>query len=217
MRSIAMYALILMIVGTASVSGAEPRANDDNALFAGLAGATLGQHKTVLIGRNDGRVVEGRSKRGFMLPSIEEDVMSEFPETKVIALSIHGGKRFVENMLSAGAAGYMLKDSVPEELLDAIRTVLSGKKYLSAAVTGLVISQYVEMLSRVQAGGGASKLTQQERDFLLLIGEGWPGEEIAARFELDDTAVESVQESVLKKLGLSDVAELIEYAGWAAW
>lgn len=145
------------------------------------------------------------------------NIMAECPDTKVIALSIHGGKRFVENMLGAGAAGYLLKDSVPEELVDAIRTVLSGKSYLSAAVTGLVIAQYIEMLSRVQTGSGAGKLVKQERDFLLLLGEGWLGEEIGARLELDAAAIKLLEETVLEKLGLSDISELINYVGAQKW
>ena len=93
-------------------------------------------------------------------------IMAESPDTKVIALSIHGGKRFVENMLSAGAAGYILKDSVPEELVDGMRAVLRGETYMSPEVTGLVVSQYVDLLSRVQASGGPAKLTKKELQFV---------------------------------------------------
>ena len=145
------------------------------------------------------------------------NLTSEFPGVRVIALSIHGGKRFVENMLGAGAAGYLLKDSAPEELVAAVRAVVGGTKYLSAEVTGLVISQYLEKLSRVHATGGSTKLTKQEREFLLLLGEGCTGEEVAMRLDVDDAAIESMRDRVLKKLGLSDVAELIEYAGAQKW
>jgi DNA-binding NarL/FixJ family response regulator len=144
-------------------------------------------------------------------------ILTESPETKVIALSIHGGKRFVENMLQAGAAGYVLKDSVPEELVDAVRTVLRGEKYLSASVTGLVISQYVDLLSRVQASGGPAELTKKELQFIQLLGEGCPGDEIASRFDRGEANIESVQRRVLQKLELSNVAELIEYAGAQKW
>jgi DNA-binding NarL/FixJ family response regulator len=65
----------------------------------------------------------------------------EFPDVQVIALTIHGGKRFVESMLGAGAAGYLLKDNASEELVEAVRTVLRGEKYLCSGVTGLVTSQ----------------------------------------------------------------------------
>jgi LuxR family maltose regulon positive regulatory protein len=144
-------------------------------------------------------------------------ILAESPETKVIALSIHGGKRFVENMLQAGAAGYVLKDSVPEELVDAVRTVLRGQMYLSTSVTGLVVSQYVDLLARVQASGGPSELTKQELEIMQLLAEGCPNEEIVSRFDGDEGDVESVQNRVLKKLGLSNVAELIEYAGAQKW
>lgn len=144
-------------------------------------------------------------------------ILTESPETKVIALSIHGGKRFVENMLQAGAAGYVLKDSVPEELVDAVRTVLRGEKYLSASVTGLVISQYVDLLARVQASGGPAELTKKELELIQLLAEGCPGEEIASQFDGGKADVESAQKRVLQKLGLSNVAELIEYAGAQKW
>jgi DNA-binding NarL/FixJ family response regulator len=120
-------------------------------------------------------------------------------------------------MLQAGAAGYVLKDSVPEELVDAVRTVLRGEKYLSASVTGLVVSQYVDLLARVQASGGPAELTKKELEVIQLLAEGCPSEEIASRFDGDKADVESVQKRVLQKLGLSNVAELIEYAGAQKW
>ena len=144
-------------------------------------------------------------------------ILAGSPETKVIALSIHGGKRFVEKMLSAGAAGYILKDSAPEELVDGVRAVLRGETYICPEVTGLVIAQYVELLSRVQASGGPAELTKQEIAFIRLIGEGCSGEEIAAGLRIEDKVVTALQDRVLKKLNLSTVAELIEYAGAQKW
>jgi DNA-binding NarL/FixJ family response regulator len=73
-------------------------------------------------------------------------IVSEVPSAKVVALSIHAGKRFVEDMLQAGAAGYILKKSVPEDLVNGIRTVIQGDVYLSPAITGIVVSQYIELL-----------------------------------------------------------------------
>jgi len=78
-------------------------------------------------------------------------IVSEFPDIKIIALSIHSGKRFVDDMLSAGAAGYLLKESVPEELLQGIRAVMRGDMYLSSAVTGTVVGAYVESISDAEA------------------------------------------------------------------
>ena len=75
-------------------------------------------------------------------------IVSEVPSAKVVALSIHAGKRFVEDMLQAGAAGYILKKSVPEDLVNGIRTVIQGEVYLSPAITGIVVSQYIELLAK---------------------------------------------------------------------
>ncbi len=77
-------------------------------------------------------------------------VVSEFPAIKIIALSIHSGKRFVDDMLSAGAVGYLLKESVPEELLQGIRAVMRGDMYLSSAITSTVVGAYVEGMSAVE-------------------------------------------------------------------
>jgi LuxR family maltose regulon positive regulatory protein len=76
-----------------------------------------------------------------------QQIVSESPDTKVMALSIHSGKRFVEDMLRAGAIGYILKDTAPEELVSGIRTVKLGEVYLSAAITRFVVSEYKQLLS----------------------------------------------------------------------
>ena len=144
-------------------------------------------------------------------------IMAASPDTKVIALSMHGGKRFVEDMLRAGAAGYILKDAAPEQLVEGVRSVLKGERYMSPAVTGLVVSQYINLLSRVQSTGAPAKLTKKEIQFLELVGEGCDDKEIARRLDKDEAAVKSMQRYVLKKLDLSSVAELTEYAGAQKW
>ena len=75
-------------------------------------------------------------------------ILSEVPSAKVIALSMHTGKRFVKDMLQAGAAGYILKKSVPEDLVNGIRMVIQGEVYLSPAITGIVVSEYKELLAK---------------------------------------------------------------------
>ena len=74
-------------------------------------------------------------------------ILSESPETRVVALSVHAGKLFVRDMFQAGAAGYILKESVPEEMIHGIRTVLAGDVYLSHAISGVVVSEYKKLLS----------------------------------------------------------------------
>ena len=79
-------------------------------------------------------------------------IVTHFPGTRVVALSIHSGNRFVENMLRAGAAGYILKESVPEEMIDGIRTVMRGDVYLSAAITGTVVAALVSSPPGTRSG-----------------------------------------------------------------
>jgi len=145
------------------------------------------------------------------------DIMASSPATKVIALSIHGGKRFVENMLQAGAAGYILKDSVPEQLVAAVHTVLKGEAYLSPAITGLVVAQYVDLLTRAPAAGGRGKIAEKEKRYIQLVGEGCNREEIAAQLATEESGVQALELAVLEKLQLSGLAELVEYAGAQKW
>jgi ATP/maltotriose-dependent transcriptional regulator MalT/DNA-binding NarL/FixJ family response regulator len=78
-------------------------------------------------------------------------IVSEDPSARVVALSMHAGKRFVEDMLQAGAAGYILKKSVPEDLVNGIRNVIQGEVYLSPAITGIVVSEYKGLLVQSHA------------------------------------------------------------------
>ena len=73
-------------------------------------------------------------------------ISAEFPDSKIIAFSIHGGKEYVEDMLRAGAAGYVLKESALEELVSGIRTVQRGELFLSASIQDVILSQFVEDL-----------------------------------------------------------------------
>ena len=79
-------------------------------------------------------------------------IASESPLTKVMALSMHSGKQFIEDMMRAGAAGYILKECAPEELINGLRTVVSGKIYLSASVTETIVSAFAT--GDTNAGGG---------------------------------------------------------------
>ena len=76
-------------------------------------------------------------------------ILSEVPSAKVIALSMHSSKRFVEEILRAGAVGYILKGSVPEDLVKGLRLVIGGDIYLSPAITGIVVSELTQLLEKV--------------------------------------------------------------------
>lgn len=92
-------------------------------------------------------------------------ITSEFPQVKVIALSIHSNRRFVADMLGAGAKGYILKECLFDELIQAIKTVTAGDRYLSSRITSVVVEDYVKRLATV-ADLPLLTLTSRERQVL---------------------------------------------------
>ncbi|MCJ7499954.1 response regulator, partial [bacterium] len=139
-------------------------------------------------------------------------IMSESPDTKVLALSIHSGKVFVQDMLGAGASGYILKESAPEELLDAVRAIAGGEVYLSRAIAGVVVSQYKSALAGDKPIDGLDKLTLKEREEFQLLVEGHSLPKIALLLDVSEAAAELTRTRIMEKLGASDVGELTELA-----
>jgi DNA-binding NarL/FixJ family response regulator len=136
-------------------------------------------------------------------------VLAESPGIKVIALSMHCDRRFVMNMLKAGASGYLLKDSAFEELATAIRMVLGGKVYLSTEIANIVVKDYLQ-------GGGDesvfSVLTPREREVLQLMAEGKSSRQIADHLIISVKTVETHRMQIMHKLQIFSVAELTKYA-----
>ena len=145
---------------------------------------------------------------------------------KVIALSMHQDRRFMTEMLKAGASGYLLKDAASEELIQAIRTVATGKTYLSPRVAGVVVDDYVRRLpgegDEGEGGGNAGgrggvpnafqKLTAREREVLQLMAEGKATKQIAMILHVSIKTVETHRRQLMEKLNLHSVAELTKYA-----
>ena len=138
-------------------------------------------------------------------------VLEAVPNARVVALSMHSDRRFVEGMLAAGASGYVLKDAAFEDLVAAIRTVAQGGTYLCPSVAGIVVAHYV----RGRADASARKavaLTPREREVLQLLAEGHSTKQIAARLAVSVKTVETHRSRLMEKLGLHSVAELTKYA-----
>jgi two-component system, NarL family, response regulator NreC len=138
-------------------------------------------------------------------------IMSSSPGVKVIALSMHSDSLFVLNMLKAGASAYLLKDCALEELVKAIRTVVSNKTYLSPGVSDIVIKDFVGNLT----GTGStafSVLTAREREVLQLMAEGRSTNLIAESLFVSVKTVEAHRKQIMHKLGIHTVAELTKYA-----
>ncbi len=138
-------------------------------------------------------------------------IVDELGGTKVIALSIHSSRRFVTEMLKAGASGYLLKECLFDELIEAIRTVLSGGVYLSPRITGVVVDDYVKRLT-TKYEPEAPPLTEREREVLQLMAEGRSTKQIALQLHVSTKTIESNRRNVMDKLGIHSVAELTKYA-----
>jgi DNA-binding NarL/FixJ family response regulator len=138
-------------------------------------------------------------------------IISRVSGVKVVALSMHSEKRFVVEMLKAGASGYLLKDCAFEELVSAIRTVSTGQIYLSQRVTGFVVDHYLRNPSR-NCSSAYSILSAREREVLQLLAEGNTTKKIALLLKVSTKTVEAHRKQIMKKLGIESIAELTKYA-----
>jgi two-component system response regulator NreC len=138
-------------------------------------------------------------------------ITRDFPQVKVIGLSMHSGKKFVIEMLKAGASGYLLKDCAFEELATAIKTVTDGKIYLSPAITDVVVENYVRS-STGKERSAFSLLSQREREVLQLMTEGKTTKQIALRLHISPKTVEGHRLRLMDKLNIDNIAHLTKYA-----
>jgi DNA-binding NarL/FixJ family response regulator len=136
-------------------------------------------------------------------------IISRYPKVKVIALSIHSNKRFIADMLKAGASGYILKDCLFDELVQAIHRVAGGETYLSPKITGKVVSDYVEYLITSRS---VSILTEREHEVLQLLAEGKSTKQIALALHVSPKTIEANRRQIMEKLNIHNIAELTKYA-----
>lgn len=138
-------------------------------------------------------------------------ILANNPDIKVIALSIHSDKRYVSNMLKAGAKGYLLKGCAFEELLKAVQTVQSCRIYLSPSIDEIVVNDYIQKIKTPQASL-LPELTSREREVIQLIAEGHRTKQIASHLNLSVKTIETHRSQAMDKLNLHSVAELTKFA-----
>ncbi len=138
-------------------------------------------------------------------------ICADNPECRILVLSMLGDKRFIVEMFSAGAKGYLLKDCAADELVRAIRSVHQGGMYLSPQIAGIVINDFVKLIPEAYPEA-SPVLTSREREVLQLIAEGKKAKEIAFILNLSSKTVDTFRQSIMKKLGLNTVAELTKHA-----
>ncbi len=133
-------------------------------------------------------------------------------DVKVLILSMYDDDEYVQQVIQAGASGYLLKGMAADDLVLAIHEVYSGSSFLNPAVAAKLIEDYVRRVRGDEAGGGDEPLTGREREVLKLIAEGNTNQEIADVLCLSRKTVESHRANIMRKLDLHDVTELVKYA-----
>ena len=140
------------------------------------------------------------------------EIKNRYPDIKIIALTVHKTEEYLLTTLKAGADGYVLKDATHEELVMAIKNVMSGKSYLSPGVSEKVIEGYLEGRESNRSLSPWETLSQREREVLKLIAEGFKNKEIAEDLCISLKTVEKHRANLMKKLDLHNAAALTVYA-----
>ncbi|WP_405604037.1 response regulator [Polaribacter sp. Asnod1-A03] len=136
-----------------------------------------------------------------------EQIHKNNPDIKIIGLSMHSSKPFIQGMFKAGAYGYLLKDGDSDELITAITSVVQNKKYLSKEIN----QEFLSLLKKGESLEKA-KLTSREKEVLQLISEGNSSKEIGDILFLSSKTVDVHRNNIMKKIDLHSIPELTKYA-----
>ncbi|HVW25745.1 MAG TPA: response regulator transcription factor [Polyangiaceae bacterium] len=132
---------------------------------------------------------------------------------KIIGLSMLSDRQHILSMLAAGASAYLLKSCAADELVRAIREVAAGRKYVSPAITSVLLDSMFEgAVGSPPSSGGERSLTAREREVLQLVAEGNSSKDIAGKLKLAVATVETHRRQIMDKLRIRSVAELTKYA-----
>jgi DNA-binding NarL/FixJ family response regulator len=136
-------------------------------------------------------------------------IINAMPDVKVLALSAHSDAKMVTETLKAGAKGFLLKDVAVDELVSAVRQVMSGQTFLSPRIAHLADEDHI---STSAPNGSRGRLSVREREVLQLIAEGKATKEVAAMLGVGVKTAETHRRSIMEKLNIDSVAELTKYA-----
>lgn len=142
---------------------------------------------------------------------VVRQVRTRSPRTQVIVLSMHANEAYVMEALRNGAAGYILKGAGADELIEAVTTVVDGRRYLGSPLSDRAVEAYMEKATDA-ALDDYDTLTNREREVLQLVAEGYTNAEIAERLFISRRTVESHRSNLMSKLGADSQADLIRFA-----
>jgi DNA-binding NarL/FixJ family response regulator len=197
--------------------------DDDDLMRAGLRSVLSSDETIEVVGEaGDGREALGEVRTlrpdlvlmDIRMPDIDgiaatREVLGAEPDLKVVVLTTFEEDDYIFEALSAGASGFLLKRTKPEELIAAIHTVADGDSLLSPSVTRRVIDRMATQPAATLSGVRLDKLTPREREVLELIGRGLSNREIAESFVIEESTVKTHVKRILMKLGLRDRVQAV--------
>ena len=134
------------------------------------------------------------------------------PATGVIMLSMYSDETYIMRALTAGAKGYLLKDTAEEDVLPAVRAVMQGKSFFSPAIAKTLLEDYVRYLRQRKLEDTYDLLTEREREVLQLLAEGKSNKEVAGVLNLSLSTIETHRTNLMQKLNLHSTSEIVLYA-----
>ena len=139
-------------------------------------------------------------------------IVKRCPNTRVLVLTMHADEAYVNQILKAGATGYLLKDSADVDLIQAVSAVSQGKSFFSPGVARLMLDDYVRQLADKGITDRYESLSEREREIFQLIAEGKANKEIAVILSISPSTVETHRARIMEKLDLHSAAEIVLYA-----
>ena len=197
--------------------------DDDDLMRAGLRSVLSSDETIEVVGEvGDGTLATGSVRElrpdlvlmDIRMPALDgisatRDVLAVAPDVKVVVLTTFEDEDYIFDALSAGASGFLLKRTKPEELIAAIHTVADGDSLLSPSVTRRVIDRMATQPVAGLSGARLDDLTPREREVLELVGRGLSNREIAESFVIEESTVKTHVKRILMKLGLRDRVQAV--------
>jgi DNA-binding NarL/FixJ family response regulator len=141
-----------------------------------------------------------------------QQMLPDHPNLKVVVLSIHETKPYVYRALRAGARGYLLKETAGLEVVDAVRTIYRGERYLSQRISELLIDAAFLHLETSVDFNLLETLSPREREILQLVAEGKTSQQIGERLFISPKSVDTYRSRLMHKIGVEDMAGLVKFA-----
>jgi DNA-binding NarL/FixJ family response regulator len=139
-------------------------------------------------------------------------IRKDCPRIRVVILSMLSSPEDIFRALQAGATGYLLKESAGTEVIQAVLSASSDRRYLSRKVDDIVIDSYIQERTQVQAKSPLEQLSDREKEVLQMVAEGKTSSEIAGILFLSVKTIETYRSRIMQKLGLKDVPSLVRFA-----